>query len=60
MYRATFRPSAHELFSAAAAEYFLALLTDGETNAAFSHFAHYLSVGAVWILSSRLLCALFC
>jgi len=36
------------------------VLTDGERNATFSHFVHYLSVCAVWILSSRLLCALVC
>ena len=56
----TVRPSAHERFSAAAAEYFFAVLTDGERNATFSRFPRYLSVCAVWILSSRLLCALFC
>ena len=54
------RPSAHERSFAAAAEYFLAVRTDGESNAAFSHFPHYLSVCVVWILSSQLLCALFC
>jgi len=54
------RLSAHERFFAAAAEYFLVVLTDSERNATFSHFPHYPSVCAVWILSSWLLCALLC
>jgi len=49
----TVRASAHEPFfghsgeAAAAAEHFLVVLTDGERNATFSHFVHYLSVCAV-------------
>jgi hypothetical protein len=33
------RPSAHEWYFAAAAEYLLAVLTNGERNATFSHFS---------------------
>jgi hypothetical protein len=52
--------SAHERFFAAATEYFLVMLTDGERNATFSHFLTICQCVRYGFLSSRLLCALFC
>jgi hypothetical protein len=41
IYLSCFRASAHgRFFFAAAADYFLAVRTDGERNATFSHFPH--------------------